>query len=64
MERRQTDGRGYFEPTVHRDKGTGCGKCEEACVTAEASIKVLPRDLVRHDRPGGRAKKSEVAGNR
>lgn len=64
MERRQTDGRGYFEPTVHRDKCTGCGKCEEACVTAEASIKVLPRDLVRHDRPGGPAKRSGVAGNR
>lgn len=57
MERRQTDGRGYFEPTVHRDKCTGCGKCEQACVTAEASIKVLPRDLVRHDRPGGAGKK-------
>lgn len=57
MERRQTDGRGYFEPTVYRDKCTGCGKCEQACVTAEASIKVLPRDLVRHDRPGGVGKK-------
>jgi ferredoxin-type protein NapG len=57
MERRVSDGRGYFEPTVRGDACTGCGKCEKACVTAEASIKVLPRELVRHDRPGGTARK-------
>ena len=39
----------YFEPTVHRDKCTGCGKCEEACIYPEAAIKVLPRKLVRDD---------------
>lgn len=31
-----------FIPTVHTDKCTGCGKCERACVTDEAAIKVLP----------------------
>jgi ferredoxin-type protein NapG len=49
MERRQSGGRGYFEPTVHPQACTGCGKCEHACVTKEASIKVLPLDLARHD---------------
>lgn len=49
MERREADGRTYFEPTVHSDKCTGCGKCEKDCVTAEASIKVLPRKLAKHD---------------
>lgn len=33
----------YFEPTVHADFCTGCGKCEHACLTATASIRVLPR---------------------
>ncbi|RMF14497.1 MAG: ferredoxin-type protein NapG [Gammaproteobacteria bacterium] len=32
-----------FEPTVHSDVCTGCGKCEHACVLEEAAIKVLPR---------------------
>lgn len=49
MERRQSNGRGYFEPTVHPQACTGCGKCEHACVTREASIKVLPLDLARQD---------------
>jgi ferredoxin-type protein NapG len=31
-----------FIPTVHSEHCTGCGKCENACVTEEASIKVLP----------------------
>lgn len=53
MERRQSGGRGYFEPTVHPQACTGCGKCEHACVTHEASIKVLPIDLARQD-PGRR----------
>lgn len=34
-----------FIPTVHTDKCTGCGKCEKACVTEEASIRVLPAAL-------------------
>jgi ferredoxin-type protein NapG len=54
MERRQAGGRSYFEPTVHKDACTGCGKCEHACVTSEASIKVLPEALARHDRAGAR----------
>jgi ferredoxin-type protein NapG len=49
MERRQSNGRGYFEPTVHTQACTGCGKCEHACVTAEASIKVLPIGLAQRD---------------
>lgn len=49
MERRQSSGRGYFEPTVHPQACTGCGKCEHACVTREASIKVLPLGLARQD---------------
>lgn len=49
MERRVSNGRGYFEPTVHADKCTGCGKCEHDCITEEASIKVLPLRLARHD---------------
>ncbi len=28
-------------PTVHSDACTGCGKCEQACVLAEAAIKVF-----------------------
>lgn len=32
----------HFEPTVHADLCTGCGKCEHACLTAAASIRVLP----------------------
>lgn len=49
MERRQSNGRGYFEPTVHAASCTGCGKCEHACVTEQASIKVLPIGLTKHD---------------
>ncbi len=36
-----------FIPTVHSEHCTGCGKCESACVTDEASIRVLPAKLVR-----------------
>jgi ferredoxin-type protein NapG len=33
-----------FEPVVHPDACTGCGKCEKSCVLDEAAIKVLPRE--------------------
>jgi ferredoxin-type protein NapG len=36
-----------FMPTVHSEHCTGCGKCEKACVTDEASIRVLPAKLVK-----------------
>ena len=36
-----------FIPTVHSEHCTGCGKCEKACVTEEASIRVLPIKLVK-----------------
>lgn len=35
----------FLLPTVDADFCTGCGKCERACVTKEASIKVLPFDI-------------------
>ena len=34
-----------FEPTVHSEACTGCGKCEKACVLPEAAIRVLPHEL-------------------
>lgn len=36
-----------FEPVVHSDICTGCGKCEHACVLEEAAIKVMPRELAK-----------------
>ncbi|MBF0265062.1 MAG: ferredoxin-type protein NapG [Gammaproteobacteria bacterium] len=36
-----------FIPIVHSDSCTGCGKCEEACITDQAAIKVLPIDLAK-----------------
>ena len=52
MEQKRVGNRIYFEPTVHAQHCTGCGKCEHDCVTAAASIKVLPRQLARHDNVG------------
>jgi ferredoxin-type protein NapG len=49
MEMKQENGKVFFVPTVHRDQCTGCGKCEKDCILPEAAIKVLPRDLIRHD---------------
>lgn len=49
MEKTEVKGRWYFEPTVHSDKCTGCGKCEKDCLTEQASIKVLPRTLAKRD---------------
>lgn len=34
-----------FEPVVHADYCTGCGKCEKSCVLTESAIKVLPIEL-------------------
>jgi len=50
-----------FEPVVHADECTGCGKCEHACVLEEAAIKVLPvhvarGELGRHYRFGWKEK--------
>lgn len=36
----------YLEPVIHQDECTGCGMCEHACPTDEASVRVLPRSLV------------------
>ncbi len=36
-----------FLPTVHSDKCTGCGKCEQACVLETAAIKVVPLKLAK-----------------
>ncbi|TFH87762.1 ferredoxin-type protein NapG [Billgrantia azerbaijanica] len=38
-----------FVPVVHSAACTGCGKCEHACITEEAAIKVLPLALARGD---------------
>ena len=32
-------------PVVHSEACTGCGRCENACITRKASIFVLPRDI-------------------
>jgi len=34
-----------FEPVIHPEFCTGCGKCEKSCVLDEAAIKVLPLAL-------------------
>ena len=34
-----------FEPVVHPDACTGCGKCEKSCVLEVAAIRVLPKKL-------------------
>lgn len=36
-----------FEPVVHSDRCTGCGKCEQACVLETAAIKVYPLHLAK-----------------
>ena len=41
----RTDAHAIFVPSVHSERCTGCGKCEQACVLEEAAIKVLPREL-------------------
>ncbi len=49
LERRHNERTGkhaLFIPVIHSDACTGCGKCEEACITEEASIRVLPNHLI------------------
>ncbi|MDP2809425.1 MAG: ferredoxin-type protein NapG [Rhodocyclaceae bacterium] len=36
-----------FEPIVHSDQCTGCGKCEMACILKTAAIKVYPVHLAK-----------------
>lgn len=49
MKQMRSGGRRLFQPTVFADACTGCGMCEEACVTPDASIQVLPRSLATRD---------------
>lgn len=37
----------YLAPVVNSDDCTGCGRCEQSCVTEKASIFVLPRELAK-----------------
>ncbi|HEX8990013.1 MAG TPA: ferredoxin-type protein NapG [Rhodocyclaceae bacterium] len=41
-----------FEPIVHSDACTGCGKCEAACVLKTPAIKVLPLALAKGELGG------------
>jgi len=41
----------FLEPVVHMDACTGCGLCEQACVTEKAAIFVQPREVAL-GRPG------------
>lgn len=36
-----------FIPVVHSERCTGCGKCEQACPTEVASIRILPLGLAK-----------------
>ncbi len=41
----RTNKHAIFEPVVHAEHCTGCGKCEKSCVLDVAAIKVLPVKL-------------------
>jgi ferredoxin-type protein NapG len=41
-----------YEPVVHSDACTGCGKCEASCVLQVSAIKVLPMALARGEQGG------------
>jgi len=41
-----------FEPVVHSDACTGCGKCEQSCVLQTAAIKVYPIHLAKGEMGG------------
>lgn len=50
LERRRNERTGahaVFEPVVHSDACTGCGKCERACILELAAIKVIPLELAK-----------------
>lgn len=51
-----------FEPTIHPDACTGCGKCEKSCVLEQAAIKVLPIQIARGEL-GHHYRKGWEAGN-
>lgn len=34
-----------FEPVIHAEYCTGCGKCEKSCVLTDSAIKVLPIEI-------------------
>ncbi len=35
----------FLKPVINSDICTGCGLCERACVTKEAAIRILPREV-------------------
>jgi len=43
---KRTGKHAYRIPIVHEDACTGCGMCEQACVTEVAAIKIFPREVV------------------
>jgi len=43
---KRTGKHAYRIPIVHEDACTGCGMCEEACVTEKPAIKIFPREVV------------------
>ena len=58
----------YLLPIVHDSVCTGCGLCEQACVTEEPAIFVLPNDIAKgkagdHYVKGWDAKDQERVGN-
>ncbi|ACM92842.1 periplasmic nitrate reductase, NapG subunit [Nautilia profundicola AmH] len=43
---KRTGKHAYRIPVVHEEACTGCGMCEQACVTEIAAIKIFPREVV------------------
>jgi len=43
---KRTGKHAFLKPVVNTDICTGCGLCEHACVTKEAAIRVLPREVI------------------